>query len=82
MAEILQKDVLGEFRKEHNLLVGDLHNFKLTFAEAQQRCYNLWKIVPFNIDVNTVELNEIMKRQFKNHPEWKNTRTYKININK
>ena len=78
MAEIIKHNVLSEFKKFHDLLIDDLKKYKLTYLEAQQRCDDLWKLIPNNFDVNTVVLNELMKNQFLNDPDWRYSKTYTI----
>lgn len=79
MAEKID-DVLGEYNKSEKLLVDDLLKYKLNYIEAQIRCDELWKLVPYNIHINSGRLNRIMKDQFKNDPNWKYSRTFTIPV--
>lgn len=76
---------LNEYYREELKLVNDINDNKLTFNEANIRRNNLWDLIPSNIFLNSVRLNELMKEKFSDDPDWnKNITTFNIdggNIN-
>lgn len=54
-------DDLKEFNIEHERLIIDLKNNKLSYYEAKKRCDSLFKLIPISYDLNTVRLDIIMK---------------------
>ena len=63
-------------------LCDDISNDKLTFYEALARCHELWELIPKDIDVNNVRVNNLMKEKFGELDEYKKhySKTFMIDI--
>lgn len=72
---------LNKYNKEERILINDLSQNKLTLTEARERCSKLWKLIPVDVDLNPIMLNNLMKEKFGNDPDWnKYCKTFKINV--
>lgn len=71
-------DDLVEYRKAAKILYEEIAADKLTYKEAHERCKMLWKLIPYNIDINPVALNQLMKEKYSNDPDWTYSKTFTI----
>ena len=72
---------LDAFDIEERILYDEISQDKLTFAQANERCSKLWDLIPIDVDVNPVRLNNLMKEKYDNDPDWnKYCKTFKIKI--
>ena len=85
LTRILKEEVENEILKKYNgeveRLITDLPN--LTYKETIERSGELWKLVPFNMDINPVGLNAAIHERFKDNPEYKERQeknTFRVNV--
>jgi len=73
--------MLEEYTKREKELINDLrNNSALTCKKAQERCEELWELIPINYEVNSVMLNDLMYVRFHNDPDWNYSKIYKIEV--
>ena len=72
---------LDKYNIEEQLLFEEISQDKLTFRDVRQRCDDLWKLIPVNMDLNPVRLHTLIVQKFRDDPEWyKYSKTYTIKI--
>lgn len=57
-----------KYNYEENLLIQDIPH--LSIDEARNRCQELFKLIPLNVDLNPVRLNNTLKQYFQNHKNY------------
>lgn len=70
---------LDKFDIEERILFKEIEADKLTLTEARERCSKLWELIPTDMDLNPVGLNNLMKEKYGNDPEFhKYSQTFTI----
>jgi len=78
MAKI--KTNLETYYKEEKRLAEEIRQEKLNCLEAQIRCKELWKLIPNNVLINPIELNNLMEEKYSDSPDWNYSKKFKIKI--
>ena len=75
-------EYLSEYMTEEQKLMYEILQDKLTFNEVIERCSKLWELIPYDVDLNPVGLDNLIKVKFGNDPEnWpKYKKTYPIKV--
>lgn len=61
---------LENYYTEEKILIEEIKQDKLSCLEAQNRCEELWKLIPNNTHVNPLVLNNLMKEKYSNSSDW------------
>jgi hypothetical protein len=72
---------LVKYNTEESILFDDILNNKLSLNDARERCVKLWKLIPYDTDINPVRLNNLMKEKYGNELDfYKYSKIYTINV--
>jgi len=72
---------LNKYYVEESILIKDIENNKLTLSEVRERCGKLFSLIPNNISLNPVRLENLIKEKYSNNPNYeKHTPTYIIDV--
>ena len=82
MAEVIPT-TLPQFYVAQKSLYEDLLENKLTYDEAKERYKKMCEFIPFNVEINPIQLDSLMKKSFENEPTWNEyKRIYTVELKK
>lgn len=74
---------LKPYREQEAILIKDIENNELTYSQVSERLNDLYKLIPSNISLNPVRLNNLIIEKYSDDPDWKKEREnniFKIDI--
>jgi hypothetical protein len=81
ISEYRVETTLDKYNIEEQLLFKEISQDELTFRDVRQRCDDLWKLIPINMELNPVRLHTLIVQKFRDDPEWyKYSKTYHIKV--
>lgn len=62
---------LEKYYKMELVLVNEILENKLTLNQVRERCNELWELIPTDVSINPVRLDNLIKDKHENDPDWK-----------
>jgi hypothetical protein len=71
---------LENYYREEKILIEEIRTGKLNCLEAQSRCKELWKLIPYDVHINSLTLDNLMEEKYSNSSDWNYSKNFKIII--
>lgn len=72
------EEILDKYYIEQEKLIKEITEDRLTCKEAQERCTELFKLIPATMLLSPRTLNDLMKSKFENDPDYTYSKKYTI----